>query len=136
MPYFPAATKKGGMALGLPDVCKTPSPSGTIPVPYPNIAMLADTDGAVDKVLIEKKEVVVESSKIPSSKGDEAGSAGGVVSSVNRDECQFKQYSSKVYAGGKKIVHQTATTSHNGSNANMPAGTLVSTSQTKVVVST
>lgn len=133
---MPAATKKGGMCLGAPDVCKTPSPSGAVPVPYPNIAKLADADGAIDKVLIEKKETVVEDSKIPSSSGDEAGSIGGVVSSTSRDEAHFKQYSSKVYAGGKKVVFFTATTSHNGSNANMPAGAHIVPSQSKVFVAT
>ena len=28
-----------GIAMGFPDVCKTPSPVGPIPIPYPNIAM-------------------------------------------------------------------------------------------------
>jgi hypothetical protein len=129
-----ASTKKGGMCVGFPDVCKTPSSGGPVPIPYPNIAGLEDTDGAVDKVLVEKKEVVVEDSKIPSSKGDEAGTLKGVISSTNRDEAHFKQYSSKVYFGGKKAVYHTAVTSHNGSNANMPAGAQVSPSQTKVLV--
>lgn len=136
MPSMPASTKKGGLALGVPDVCKTPSPSGTIPIPYPNMGQLSGCDGAVDKVLIGNKETVVEDSKIANSSGDEAGSAGGVTSGTSRDEVKFKSYSSKVYAAGKKIVHHTATTAHNGSNANMPAGTQVSPSQTKVLVAT
>ena len=32
-----------GMVTGFPDVCKTPSPAGPIPIPYPNIAMSSDT---------------------------------------------------------------------------------------------
>jgi hypothetical protein len=32
-----------GVAIAFPDVCKTPSPSGPIPIPYPNIAKSADT---------------------------------------------------------------------------------------------
>jgi hypothetical protein len=133
---MPASTKKGGNCLGVPDVCKTPVASATVPIPYPNMAKLSGCDGTVDKVLIQKKETVVEDSKVPSSKGDEAGSAKGVVSSTNRDEAHFKQYSSKVYAKGKKIVFHTAMTSHNGSNANMPAGMQLSASQTKVIVAT
>jgi hypothetical protein len=134
MPAMPAATKQGGMCLGVPDVCKTPAGPATVPIPYPNIAQLSGCDGTVDKVLIENKESVVEDSTISSSSGDEAGTLGGVVSSVNRDEAQFKQYSSKVYMKGKKAVFLTAMTSHNGSNANFPAGTLVTPSQTKVLV--
>jgi hypothetical protein len=134
MSQMPASTKKGGMCMGVPDVCLTPAAPSPIPVPYPNIAQLSGADGAVDKVLIENKETVVEDSKVPSSSGDEAGTQKGVMSGTNRDEAQFKLYSSKVYAKGKKIVCHTAVTSHNGSSANLPVGTHVSPSQTKVLV--
>jgi hypothetical protein len=131
---LPAASKKGGQAFAFPDVCKTPAAPSPLPIPYPNMAMLNGTDKAIDTVLMENKETVVESSKVPSSKLDELGSLGGLVSGVNRDQVTFKKYSSKVYAKGKKIVHHTAVTSHNGSNANMPAGCHVAPSQTKVFV--
>lgn len=134
MPSMPASTKKGGVALGVPDVCLTPSGPSPVPVPYPNMGQLDICDGAVDKVLIENKESVVEDAKIPSSSGDEAGSIGGVVSGQSRGEVQFKTYSPKVYLKGKKAVCHTATTAHNGSNANMPVGTQVAPSQTKVFV--
>ncbi len=32
-----------GVATAFPDVCKTPSPAGPVPIPYPNVAMSADT---------------------------------------------------------------------------------------------
>jgi hypothetical protein len=131
---LPAASKKGGQAFAFPDVCKTPAAPSPLPIPYPNMAMLNGTDKAIDTVLMENKETVVESSKVPSSKLDELGSLGGLVSGVNRDQVTFKKYSSKVYAKGKKIVHHTAVTAHNGSNANMPAGCHVAPSQTKVFV--
>lgn len=131
---FPASTKKGGQCLAVPDVCKTPAAPSPLPLPYLNMAMLSDTDKAIDDVLMENKETVVESSKVPSSKGDELGTLKGVVSSTCRDEVQFKKYSSKVFARGKKLVHHTALTAHNGSNANMPAGCHVAPSQTKVII--
>ena len=28
----------GGTTIAFPDVCKTPSPAGPVPIPYPNIA--------------------------------------------------------------------------------------------------
>ncbi len=132
---MPAATKKGGTAAGGPDVCKTP-PAPPVPAPYPNMGQVASSDKTVSKVVIQNKETVVESSKIPSSKGDEAGTLKGMVSQTNRDSIQFKKYSSKVYAKGKKIVFHTAATAHNGSNANAPVGAHASPSQTKVVVAT
>ena len=91
---------------------------------------------AIDKVVMENKETIVESSKIPSSSGDEAGTLKGLVSSTNMSVVKFKKYSSKVYAKGKKIVFHTAVTAHNGSNANLPVGSHVSPSQSKVVVAT
>jgi hypothetical protein len=131
---LPASSKKGGQCFAFPDVCKTPAAPSPIPIPYPNIGMVADTDGAIDVVLMENKETVVETSKIPSSKGDEAGTVGGVVSGVNRNQITYKKYSSKVFAKGKKVVHATAMTAHNGSSANMPAGCQVAPSQTKILV--
>ena len=37
---FPGATKGGGQCFGFPDVCKTPSPAGPVPIPYPNFGLL------------------------------------------------------------------------------------------------
>jgi hypothetical protein len=132
---MPAASKAGGMAQGGPDVCKTP-PTPPVPTPYPNMGQVSSSDGTIDKVVIENKETVVESSTIPSSKGDEAGTLKGLVSSTNMDKIAFKKYSSKVYAKGKKIVFHTAPTAHNGSNANAPMGAHSAPSQTTVLVST
>jgi len=123
------------MYFAMPDVCLTPAPPAPpIPVPYPNIAQVAATEGAADKVLIENKETVVEGSKVPNSSGDEAGTNGGVTSGVNMNQAQPKNGSSKVYAQGKKIIALTAMVAHNGSSANMPAGTHVAPSQVKVFV--
>ena len=33
-----ANTQFGGMNIGFPDVCNTPTPGGPVPVPYPNVA--------------------------------------------------------------------------------------------------
>ncbi len=144
MPSMPAASKKGGMAQGGPDVCHVPAPPppagpGGIPVPFPNLARLSGADNTVAKVLIQKKETVVEDSSIPSSSGDEAGVSNlptpkGVVSQKNMGECKFKKASSKVFAAGKAIVYQTAPTTHNGSNANAPVGVFGVPSQIKVFV--
>lgn len=144
MMSLPAGSKKGGMAQGGPDVCHIPAPPppagpGGIPTPFPNLASLASADKTVAKVLIEKKETVVEDSTIPSSKGDEAGVSNlptpkGLVSQKNMGECKFKKASSKVFADGKGIVYQTAPTTHNGSNANAPLGVFGVPSQLKVFV--
>lgn len=132
---MPASTKAGGDCLAFPDVCKTPSPAGPVPIPYPNKASVSGATDCAANVKIENKETVTVASKIPTSSGDEAGSAGGgVVSNGIKGEVSFKLGSSKVKAGGKKVVYVTCMTGHNGSNANMPAGAQLSPSQTKVLV--
>jgi len=122
------------MAMAMPDVCNTPSPAGPIPMPYPNTGQLATADGVSLKVLVDSKEVVVESTKLPNSLGDQAGTQGGLVSGTVGDQVTFKLYSSRVYVDGKKAVYLTATTAHNGSNPNAPMGSVLAPSQAKVLV--
>lgn len=131
---LPASSKGGGTCMAVPDVCKVPAAPSPIPTPFPNTAMVANASKTSAKVLIENKDAVVETSEIPSSMGDEAGTAGGVVSSTFAQKVVFKLGSTKVMAEGKGMVFQTALTAHNGSNANMPAGLHDSPSQTKVSV--
>ena len=70
----------GGMSPVFPDVCKTPSPGGPIPIPYPNIGKAADTSGGPKKVKVDGVMPMTKGAKYMMSQGDEAGSAGGVVS--------------------------------------------------------
>ena len=130
---LPAASKKGGQAFAFPDVCKTPAAPSPIPVPYPNMGMFNGTDKVIDKVLMENKETVVET-RDPELQARRDGEPRRHGLGREPHRITFKKYSSKVYAKGKKIVHHTAMTQHNGSNANMPAGTHVAPSQTKVLV--
>ena len=78
---MPASTNGGGncMTTGPTDVCKTPTPGGPVPMPYPNIAQNTQVQGssASKKVKILNKKCVVVGTNISMSSGDEAGSAGG-----------------------------------------------------------
>lgn len=132
---IPMSTTAGGVCFAMPDVCKTPAPPAPpVPIPYPNIAQLASATGTAMKVMVENKPVIVEGAKVPNSQGDEAGTAGGVVSGTNMGPAQFKMGSSKVTAQGKAVVFLGGMTAHNGSNANAPAGTIIAPSQAKVLV--
>ncbi|MDI1476529.1 DUF4150 domain-containing protein [Polyangium sp. y55x31] len=131
--HIPGSSKKGGQTFAFPDACKTP-PAPGVPVPYPNFGSVSSTDKTINVVLIENKETVVLSSKIPNSSGDESGVLKGLVSNTQKSSVKFKTGSPKVYAKGKKVVHHLSTTSQNGSNSNAPVGSQVKPSQTKVLV--
>lgn len=132
---FPAGSKAGGTCMGAPDVCKVPTPGGPVPTPFPNTAMVANANKTSTKVVIENKAAVVETSEVPNSTGDEAGSAGGVVSGTTAGPVAFKKGSSKVVIEGKGAAYLSGVTAHNGSNPNMPAGVFAAPSQSKVLVS-
>ncbi len=133
---FPGATKGGGQCFATPDTCLTPSPPAQpVPVPYPNTGMLIQAQNTSVKVKFVGKEVVTLKSKIPRTMGDEAGSAGGVVSGMNMGEASFKTGSSKVKVEGQPCIHLTSMTGQNGVSANAPAGLVVAPSQIKVIVS-
>ena len=135
---FPASTKASGQAAtpGPLDACKTPTPGGPVPMPYPNIAMLAQANSGTcsSKVKIMNMAAVTTKTEIPMSTGDEAGTIGGVMSNRFKGPVSFKMGSSSVKVEGEKLVHLTSMTGHNGSNANVPAGAQVAPSQTKVIV--
>ena len=133
---FSVATKKGGMSNAFPDVCKTPSPAGPVPIPYPNIANCKDADSGscAPKVKIGGKKVLTGKTKIKKSTGDEAGTAKGVISQKTRGEAKAMRKSTKTKAGGHGVVFQTCILGQNGTNANMPAGVLSTVSQSKVKV--
>jgi hypothetical protein len=85
-------------------------------------------------VSICKKDAVTTKSEIPRSSGDEAGLAKGIMSSTNMDKVTFKKGASKVKVEGSPLVLAMAMTAQNGSNANMPSGSQIAPSQTKVLV--
>jgi hypothetical protein len=121
--------------MAVPDVCKVPAPPAPpVPTPFPNQASLATATKTCAKVQIENMDVVVETSEIPNSSGDEAGVGGGVVSNTFAQKVVFRVGSTTVKAGGKGIVYQSALSAHNGSNPNMPAGLHSAPSQGKVSV--
>jgi hypothetical protein len=106
-----------GKTIAFPDVCKTPSPAGPVPIPYPNVAMSSDTDKGTKKVSVDGKPVCVEDSNFKSSSGDEAGSAGGgVVSGKTKGKAEFVNYSFDVKFEGKSVARTFDLMLHNDKN--------------------
>ena len=134
---FPVSSKAGGVCNAQPDTCKTPSPGGPVPIPYPNVGMLTQANPGTlsKKVKIQNQAIALKNTMISMTSGDEAGSAGGgVVSSMIKGPAQFKKGSTKVKSEGQPVVFHTCPIGQNGTNANMPMGTQTVPSQSKVVV--
>lgn len=132
---LPASTNGGGMCNNMvPDVCNTPAPNGTVPIPYPNIAQCTMATKTATKVMISQRPVIHKMSEIPLSSGDEAGTAGGVASGKFIDKATFTTGSTKVMIEGQQIIYHSAPTLHNGTSSNT-TGNQSAPSQTNVLVS-
>lgn len=97
---------KGSMGIAkstLPDVCKTPSPGGPVPIPYPVIvSMSSDLKKGTKTVKVDgKKMAAIKGSELSRCMGDEPGTAGGVKSSTNMKEATWILYSFDVKMDGK-----------------------------------
>ncbi len=104
-----------------PDVCKTPSPGGPVPVPYPNIAMSSDLADGSKTVKVEGNSAALEDSNLKTSTGDEAGTAGGgIVSSKIKGKLKWIIYSTDVKFEGKGVVRFLDDCMHNGNAGNAP----------------
>ena len=113
---------KEGIAFGFPDVCNTPSPTATIPIPYPNIAQLSDADSTADNLEVGPKlKVLLGGAKIESSSGDEAGVSGGLVSGKTSGKCEIPEPSASqtvLYGSEQKgLVRFLDVTTQNDMNA-------------------
>ena len=101
----------------IPDVCKTPSPGGPVPVPYPNIANSITLSDGTSTVKGDKAMAANKGSKFALSNGDNAGVAGGVKSSTFMKEATWILYSFDVKMDGKNTARLTDKMFHNSENA-------------------
>jgi hypothetical protein len=86
----------------IPDVCKTPSPAGPVPIPYPNISQSAMLDKGTTTVKADGGMMIaIKGSEFSMSNGDNAGVAGGVKSSTFMKESTWILYSFDVKMDGE-----------------------------------
>ena len=87
----------------LPDVCKTSTPGGPVPIPYPVIFSFAkDLKKGTKTVKADgKKMIAVKGSEFSRCTGDEPGKIGGVKSNTNMKEAKWLMYSFNVKMDGK-----------------------------------
>ncbi len=105
-----------GISTAFPDVCKTPSPAGPVPIPYPNIAQSSDTAQGASTVNCDGNPVCVKDSNFKMSTGDEAGSAGGVASNKIKGKAEFVNFSFDVKFEGKNVPRAFDLMLHNEKN--------------------
>jgi hypothetical protein len=106
--------QSGGTAMAFPDVCKTPSPAGPVPIPYPNVAMSTDTAQGSQTVKSDGLPFMLKSSNFARSTGDEAGSAGGIVSGVIMGKAMPRMFSFDVKVEGDNVFRNTDIMLQNG----------------------
>ncbi len=109
--------RSGGVSTIFPDVCKTPSPGGPVPVPYVNVGRSVDIDRGSKRVVIQGGPTMLKGSVYRKSKGDEAGSGGGVASGGTAGVCEFSLYSFTVKIEGRNVCRAGDLMTHNDKNA-------------------
>jgi hypothetical protein len=107
----------GGMSIVFPDVCKTPSPGGPIPIPYPNVGKSADTVQGPTTVKVDGQMPMVKGAQYMMTTGDEGGTAGGgLMSSSIKGPAEFMMYSFDVKFEGKNACRLGDPMFHNKKN--------------------
>lgn len=110
----------------IPDVCKTPSPGGPVPIPYPVIISRSSNlkDGTTTVKVDGGNPAAIKGSQYSMCNGDEAGTAGGVKSSTNMKEATWILYSFDVKLDGKNACRLSDKMMMNKENTACLGGTL------------
>jgi hypothetical protein len=95
---------KGSSGISMatvPDVCKTPTPGGPVPMPYPNVSQSSTLSNGTTTVTADGGMMIaIKGSEFSMSSGDEAGTVGGVTSNTFIKESTWILYSFDVKIDG------------------------------------
>jgi uncharacterized Zn-binding protein involved in type VI secretion len=108
----------------IPDVCKTPTPGGPVPMPYPNISQSSTLAKGTTTVKADGMMAAIKGSEFSLSNGDEAGTLGGVKSSTFIKESTWITYSFDVKMDGQNACRLTDKKFQNHENTVDLAGTI------------
>jgi len=114
----------GGLSIAFPDVCKTPTPAGPVPIPYPNIGITATAIPNIPNIFTMAMPDHNLMTTIPLSNGDQAGIAMGVVSSLIMGPVRHMFGSVKVFKTIMPATKMLSPTGQNGAALNVPGMTL------------
>lgn len=119
----------------LPDVCKTPSPGGPVPMPYPNISRSDSLDDGSKTVTADGGNMIaIKGSKYSMSSGDEPGTLGGVESNTFQKESTWITYSFDIMVEGENVCRLTDKKFQNHKNTVDLAGNIQSPVAPGVIV--
>lgn len=103
------------VSMGPNDMCKTPTPGGPMPMPYPNVALSATMGpGYTTKTLVMGTPMWTKNGKSALSNGDQPGVALGVVSNKIMGMCEIIMASNDVKAEGGAVSRTLDSTLSNG----------------------
>lgn len=100
----------------LPDVRKTPTPGGAIPIPYPNIGKSGETSSGPTSVKTDDQMPMTKDAKYMITTGDEAGSAMSVMSNKIKGACEYMMYPLAVKFDGKNVCRMADPLFHSEDN--------------------
>lgn len=125
-----------GVTIAFPDVCKTPTPAGGIPIPYPSMAKTACE--VQTKQTAVKKTDMVSSAATQRTQNTEITQIKGLLNRLNAklqmmesDDPNLWQETVKEYVVGVSALYVTKVVAHNG--ASSPSiGQMTAPSQTRI----
>ncbi len=119
---------KGGTWIStatLPDVCKTPTPGGPVPMPYPNVSQQSTLSKGTKVVKVDGGNMAaIKGSKYAMSTGDEPGTLGGIKSNTFKRASTWITYSFDVKIEGKNACRFTDKKFQNNENTIDAGGVL------------
>lgn len=123
-----ALVHKGGSWMSIatvPDVCKTPSPGGPVPLPYPNISQSSTLSDGTTTVKVDGGNMAaIKGSKFAMSSGDEPGTIGGVKSNTFKQASTWLLYSFDVKLDGSNACRFSDKKFQNNENTVDAGGTI------------
>lgn len=106
----------GAKSLVFPDVCKTPTPGGPVPIPYPNLAQSMHLAKGSKTVKVQGKSATIKGCNYSMSVCDEPGTLGGIISGTFKNKAEFVLYSFNVKYENKNVCRMSDLMFHNKKN--------------------
>lgn len=128
-------TQMGGQHFAFPDVCRTPSPAGPVPIPYPNTALPPTAIPSQFTVLVQGMPAHNLMTTVPMSNGDNAGVATNPVSNMVMGPCKHMKGSLSTFFGGSPATRMLDPTGQNGTSPGAFGMSIVPSQETVLVLS-